>query len=121
MASSNCSVELPKVTNSISKPFSAKMPDSWATGVEAVQMALAFQASFSLRGSLAWLAKACRPAALSMIDSAVAALARRRARRCRRLLLRGAGRAEGSRPVPERSVMNSFTLTARQVDQQPRQ
>jgi hypothetical protein len=35
--------------------------------------------------------------------------------------LRGAGRAEGSRPVPERSVMNSFTLTARQVDQQPRQ
>lgn len=32
MASSNCSVELPKVTNSISKPFSAKMPDSWATG-----------------------------------------------------------------------------------------
>ena len=120
MASSNCSVELPKVTNSISKPFSAKMPDSWATG-EAVQMALAFQASFSLRGSLAWLAKACRPAALSMIDSAVAALARRRARRYRRLLLRGAGRAEGSRPVPERSVMNSFTLTARQVDQQPRQ
>lgn len=69
-------------------------------GGEAVQMALAFQASFSLRGSLAWLAKACRPAALSMIDSAVAALARRRARRCRRLLLRGAGRAEGFRPVP---------------------
>lgn len=32
MASSNCSVELPKVTNSISKPFSAKMPGSWATG-----------------------------------------------------------------------------------------
>ncbi len=50
IASSNCSVEPPKLTKSTSRLCLAKIPRSLAIGADAVQMAVAFQARSRCRG-----------------------------------------------------------------------
>src|SRR5690606_13867672 len=97
----------PKLTNSTAMPCRAKMPSTSATGAAAVQIEVAFQASFSLRNGPAPAgAVACARVANGLSVAAPPNAAAPAARRRRRRLTPADGMraASGQRALWSRSV-----------------